>query len=440
MPLHTFRGGIHPPDRKILSEDCSHEVMPPPLRAVVFLSQHIGRDAQSVLEPGQEVKTGELIAKHSGVISAPIHSPVTGKLLEITKVFHPVHQKPMEAWVIERTSEDVIDQMEPMNAFDQFPKEVLYQRILEAGIVGMGGAAFPAHAKYIEAMKKPIEYLMINAAECEPYLTTDYRMMLEFPHEIIQGIRILLRVLGAKKALIGVEDNKPKAIEEMKKATNSDPSIEVKVLRTKYPQGAEKQLIKALLNREVPVGSFPFSVGAIVHNVATCIAIARAVVDGTPLYERGMTFTGEGVNTPKNLIVRIGTPIQDVIDFAGGWKGELSKVIMGGPMMGIALPSTEIPVMKGTSGILLLEPSQKSPLAEQSCINCGYCIHACPMGLLPNELAKLAKNRKYDQAVELGLMNCCECGSCAYQCPSKIEHVKHFKLAKKVYQTLKGGK
>jgi electron transport complex protein RnfC len=310
----------------------------------------------------------------------------------------------------------------------------------------MGGATFPAHFKYIEAMKKPADYVILNGAECEPYLTIDEQLMIEYPKEIVRGLEILLALTGAGKGFIGIEDNKPEAYVAMQKFQSE--KIEPVLLKTKYPQGGEKQLIYSITKRVVPVGGYPINIGVIVNNVATAFAIFEAVEKGKPLFERGLSVTGEGIKNPNNYWVRIGTPIQQIIELAGGLKeSEItgtqqgnSKVVLGGPMMGIPVKDLSVPVMKGTSGVLLLPPDQVHEIEEMPCINCGFCIFSCSLKLEPNYLVKLVKAKKFDDAYTYGVLNCCECGSCAYVCPSKIEHVKHFKLAKKLYTTLKGGK
>jgi len=436
MAVFSFPGGIHPPEKKHYSEGQAIESMPLPDKAFVFLSQSLGRPAEPVAEPGQAVKTGQLIGIHKGIVSSPVHSPLTGSVVEIKKVFHPVHQKPLEAFVIQKAEKEEFWFLPPLNE-EKAAKEDLYTRILEAGIVGLGGATFPAHAKYIEALKKPIDILILNGAECEPYLTIDHRTMLEKSEKVMSGLKILMKITGAKKGIIGIEGNKPDAVEKMKSLCPSN--VQIVELKTKYPQGAEKQLIFAATKRKVPVGSYPFSVGVIVHNVGTALAVSEAVIEGKPLYERGITVSGEMISKPKNLWVRIGTPVSELIDSCGGFKEGVDKVLMGGPMMGIAIKDLQIPVLKGTSGLLALASPQKT-YPEKPCINCGKCVFVCPMYLEPNYIYKLSKLKRYDDAVEAGLMNCMECGSCVFVCPSKIEHVKTFQLAKKVYSALKGGK
>lgn len=436
MKLLTFKGGVHPPERKELSKSAALEKFKIPEKVYVYLLQSAGSPPKLLVKKDQEVRTGQKIAESSSLISSNLHSPVTGIVEDIIKMFHPVLGVPADLLVINRTSEtDEWDLLEPIDFERSDPKKLL-ERVKEAGIVGLGGAAFPTHVKL--SPPKEVDTLIINGAECEPYLTIDHRLMLEKAEELVIGIKIIMKILGVKKAIIGVEANKRDAIENLEKFL--DESIEIVTLRTKYPQGAEKQLIKAILNREVPSGGLPMDVKVVVQNVGTTIAIKEAVVDGKPLIERGLTITGEGVKKPKNVVARIGTTVEELIEFAGGYNGEVEKVILGGPMMGIAIPNTSIPTMKGTSGILVLTKDVIGSFYTRNCIRCGRCVMACPMNLRPYLLYKLIQMRKYDEAVEEGLFDCIECGSCAYICPSKIDHVRHLKLGKKVYRALRRGK
>jgi len=436
LKLLTFKGGVHPPEKKELSKDSPLENFKIPEKVYLYLVQSAGAPPKLLVEKGQEVKTGQKIAETSSIISSNLHSPITGVVEDITKMFHPILGAPSDLLIIKRTDEkdewDLLDSID----FEKADSKNLVERIKEAGIVGLGGAAFPTHVKL--SPPKEIDTLIINGAECEPYLTVDHRLMLERTEDLITGIRIIMKILKVKRAIIGVETNKRDAIDTLNRFAGN--GIEIAPLKTKYPQGAEKQLIKAILNREVPSGGLPMDVKVVVQNVGTAIAIKEAVVDGKPLIERGLTITGEGVKTPKNIVARIGTPIEELIEFAGGYNGTVEKVILGGPMMGIAVPNTSIPTMKGTSGIVVLTREVTGSLYTRNCIRCGRCIEACPMNLRPNVLYKLVKMKRYDDAVNEGLLDCIECGSCAYICPSKIDHVRHLKLGKKVYRALRRGK
>lgn len=436
MKLLTFKGGTHPPEKKELAKEKTLVRMPVPQFLYVFLSNHAGAPAKPVVKEGDSVKTGQVIGEPGGFISAYLHSPVTGVVRKIDKLYHPVQGRPMEVVVIERTDEDQWQLLEHSD-WENLSKEQLLEVIKRAGIVGLGGAMFPTHVKLNPPAGKTIDTFIVNGAECEPYLTVDHRLMLERAEDLILGMKIVMKILGAKKAYIGVESNKIDAYEHLKKVC-SDNSVELALLKTKYPQGAEKQLIYAITGRKVPVGGLPMDVGVVVQNVQTVIAIKEAVVDRKPLVERALTITGEAVNNPMNVVARIGTTIQQLVDFAGGLKEDAEKLIMGGPMTGIAVNRLDIPILKGTSGITVL-PHEEEPV-KKPCIRCTKCVLSCPMGLQPYLLYLLGNKKKYDQAVDEGLMACIECGVCAYVCPSKIEHVRVIKLTKRVYQALRGGK
>ncbi len=437
MPISTFKGGIHPPYRK-LSKDEKIEFAPLPDRVFLFLTQSAGAPPKRLVEQGQDVKTGQKIAEISGFISSNLHSPITGVVREIKKMTHHIYGKPDEVIVIERTGEDEWEKMEEMDWKD-LESKVIIERIKEAGIVGLGGAAFPTHVKLTPPKDKKIDTLIINGAECEPYLTIDHRLMLEKAEEIVEGIRIISKVLGNPRVMIGIEDNKMDAVDEMKKHAEKY-GMEVFPLKTKYPQGSEKHLIKVLTGREVPSGGLPLDVGVVVQNVGTALAVKEAVVNGKPLIERGLTITGGGVKEKRNVVARIGTQIEDLINFAGGFVGNVKRIVLGGPMMGIAIPNTTLPIVKGTSGILVLTEEEIDRGVKRNCINCGRCVEVCPMNLMPNRLYKLTYMKRYDQAYEEGLFDCIECGSCTYICPSKIDHVKFIKLGKRVYSALRRGK
>jgi len=434
--LLTFKGGVHPPEKKELAREQKIQIFPIPKTVYVFLSNHAGVPAKCVVKQEDRVKTGQIIGEPSGFISAYVHSPLTGVVKNIEKIYHPVHGKPMEAVVIEQTDDEEEWELLERKAWESSSKEEILEIIKKAGIVGLGGAMFPTHVKLSPPPEKKIDTLIINGAECEPYLTIDYRLMLENAEEMLQGILITMKVLSVKEAHVGIESNKMDAVQHLRKIFKNTP-IKVHALKTKYPQGAEKQLIHAITKRKVPAGGLPMDVGVVVQNVGTIIAIKKAVVDGMPLVERGLTVTGEAITKPFNAIVRIGTPISQLLE-AGGITEDAERVNLGGHMMATAVNKLETPVLKGTSGITALRASK--PWEEKPCIRCGKCITACPMGLEPYLLNLLSSKKRYDDAVNNGLLNCIECGSCAYDCPSKIDHVRSIKLAKKVYLALRGGK
>ncbi len=431
LQVWTFKGGVHPPTKKI-GKDSPIKILPLPEIVYLFVGQNLGKPPKIIVEAGQEVKTGQTIAQADGFVSVPLHSPITGKVKEIVKKKHPVTSRPADVIVIERTGEDVWEKLDPVKPYDQFTKEEIVKRAQEAGLVGMGGATFPTHVKL--SPTKKVDTLIINGAECEPYLTIDDRMMQEHPEEIVKGTLAFSKALQVDNVYIGIEENKPKAIKSIKEIA-SKHNINVVKLPTKYPQGSEKHLIYAITRRKVPAGGLPMDVGVVVQNVSTARAMYRALEYGEPLIERGVSVTGEGVEKPQNFFVRIGTPISELLKLVGV-KDEDSRLIFGGPMMGIAINDPEIGIMKGTSGITILPIEIVKKGTEMNCIKCGRCVRACPMNLEPYLLYKLFKKKKFNDMAEHHLMDCIECGSCAYVCPSNIDHVKAFKTAKTVVRAL----
>jgi electron transport complex protein RnfC len=437
MAIKTFpfKGGIHPPDCKKFAEDEPITPVKVPARLVVPLLQHIGAPCTPAVQAGDEVKKGQVIGKPAGFVSAPVHAPVSGKISGFCEVMHPAGMM-IQAITVENDFKETEDAATESPEWRTLTPDQTRERILGAGIVGMGGAAFPTHVKLSPPKGKVIDTVIINGAECEPYLTADYRLMLENPGEIVEGARIIMKALGVAKGYIGIEANKPKAVETMMRAAAGEPDLSVHVVKVKYPQGAEKMLIKALVNREVPPRGLPLDVGVVVQNVATAKAVRDAVKSGRPLIERVVTVVGDAVVQPKNLLARIGMSVADLIEACGGVKAEPAKIIIGGPMMGVALSSTTMPISKGTSGIVVF--SKQS--AGQSdhfgpCIRCGKCIDACPMGLMPSMLGVLAEKAHYEEMKEYHVHDCFECGSCTYVCPSKRPMVQFIKLAKSLVKS-----
>jgi electron transport complex protein RnfC len=430
LELSIFKGGIHPPDKKELSAHKPIQISKPPQRVVIPLSQHLGAPCKAVVSINQEVKRGELIGEPTGFVSAPVHSSVSGKVIAIGEFLNAMGRMVMSV-VVENDGKDEWTILKDNPDYIDLPPEAIKDKIKAAGIVGMGGAAFPTVVKLSPPKEKPIDTVILNGSECEPYLTGDYRLMLEKPDEIIEGLKILMKVLGVNKGFVGIEDNKPEAVKTMKEAAGGLGNVEVCALRTKYPQGAEKMLIRTLTGREVPPRALPMDVKVVVQNVGTALAIYEAARYGKPLIERVVTVTGEGITNPGNLLVRIGTMVSDLIEECGGLKDERLKVISGGPMMGFSIPSLDIPVTKGTSGILAL-PEGEIVHAEdfQPCIRCGRCIDVCPMGLMPMMLSIYAEKGQFEGAKEYNLFDCFECGSCAFVCPSKRPIVQLVRLAK----------
>ncbi len=426
--MFRFLGGVHPRDGKEMSRGAEIEAMPLPKELVVPMAQHIGAECKPEVKVGDLVKKGQLIGDHEAFMNAKVHAPTSGKVVKIETRPHAGRGEALSV-VIEPDGKDEWVEGLPMNRnYDSMTNEEIVKTVCDAGIVGMGGAAFPAHVKL--QPKKPIDTLIINGAECEPFLTADFRLMIEEAPRILEGTQILAKMLGTAKNFIAMEDNKPEAYEVMKKAA-ANTEIEIVTLPTRYPQGAEKMLIYALTGREVPAGGLPMDVGAVVQNVGTAAAVSDAVTRGIPLIERITTVTGDAIANPKNLRVLIGTSYREAIDFCGGFKEQPSKVIAGGPMMGFAQYDLNVPIIKGASGILALTEKFTKHEEERACIRCGRCVDACPMGLVPSMLSIYGQRGDYKAARdEYGVMNCIECGSCAYICPAKrniVQYIRHTK-------------
>lgn len=428
--MPTFAGGVHPPDKKELSEGKPITPLKAPERVVVLLRQHIGAPAKATVSIGDEVRIGTVVGRPEGFVSAPVHASVSGKVIAIGE-FPTAMGRPAEAVVIENDGKEQWEELKEDPGFMELSPEQIKEKIKAAGIVGMGGATFPTVVKLSPPKEKPVDVVIVNGAECEPYLTADHRLMLERHGDVVNGLRMIMRSLGVKKGYVGIEDNKPDAIAEMRKAASAYPDVEVISLRVKYPQGAEKMLIKAVTGREVPPRALPMDVGVVVQNVGTTVAVYEAVRFGKPLVERVVTVTGEGIREPKNLMARIGAPVSGLIEACGGFSGEVAKVVAGGPMMGFAISSLEVPVTKGTSGILVL-PQEGIFHADdfKPCIRCSRCVDVCPMGLTPGLLSVLAEKGYYEEAKTHNLFDCFECGSCAFVCPSKRPIVQLVRLAK----------
>ena len=430
--LRTFhKGGIHPPDSK-LSAHKPIQVLPVPGSVAILLSQHMGAPAKVIVNKGDEVKTGQIIARGEGFLSGNIHSSVSGKVSRIEEV-QDVSGYRRQAVFIDVAGDEWV---EGINLDTKLDHEIRYEgaeilkRITEAGIVGMGGATFPTHVKLTVPRGKKAECLVINGVECEPYLTSDHALMLEKGEEIIVGIQLLKKALQVNKAYIGIENNKPDAIEKIRDLASAWDGIEVFALQVKYPQGGEKQLIKAITGREVPSGGLPVDVGVVAFNVGTVFAVYEAVQKNKPLIDRIVTVTGKAVKNPSNFKVRIGTSISVLIEAAGGLPENAGKVISGGPMMGKALPNIDVPVVKGTSGILILAEEESTRYKTQPCIRCAKCVTICPMGLEPYLLMTLSERSLFDRLETDHVMDCIECGSCSYICPASRPLLDFIRLGK----------
>lgn len=414
--VKTFpRGGGAIPHRKYATESKNIVVMDAPQRVIIPLRQHIGAECEPLVKVGDSVKIGQKIGESSQYISAPVHASVSGVVVEI-KEYPLLDGNKSLAIVIENDGLDHFWQTSDSNNYNKPDSKKLAEIIKDAGIVGMGGAGFPTHVKVMP--NQPIDAIIINGAECEPYLTCDHRLMVERGEDLLKGLQAVMAAVKAPKGVIGIEDNKADAIEVLQNLLPADSNIEVVPLKVKYPQGAEKQLIKAVNNREVPSGSLPASVGCIVFNVHTIIAIAEALNDGLSSYQRVITVSGNNITNPQNLLVRIGTPIKEVLEFCGGISGKPGAIVAGGPMTGKAILELAAPVVKNLSGILVLGPEEITQTENNPCIRCAKCVDACPMGLQPNFIAELSDKGLIDRAERLDAMDCIECGLCSFVCPA----------------------
>lgn len=430
MGLLSFKGGIHPPHAKKYSEHQAIEAAAEPAVVTIPLRQHIGAPCEPAVEKGEQVKVGQVIGKTVSFVSAPIHSSVSGTVKEIAT--KEILGGPATCVVIENDGQGTLhESVKPKGELDQLSAKEILDIIKEAGIVGMGGAGFPTHVKLSPPPDKKIDVVILNGAECEPYLTADHRLMLEEPQKIVDGLKAIMKSLDVKKGYIGIENNKPDAIKSMEKAAQGESDIEVVGLHTKYPQGAEKQLIYACTKREVPSGGLPMDAGAVVNNVATSAAVADAIQLGMPLVERICTITGKGITNPKNLRIKVGTNIREIIDQCGGYNGTPGKLIMGGPMMGLASSTDQIPSTKTTSGILVFTPEEAKLPETGPCIRCGKCVEICPAFIQPMLISAYALKNMHDLAEKNNALDCIECGSCSFTCPSKRPLLHSIRVSKR---------
>ena len=430
--LKTFRiGGVHPPENKLSASE-KIQTLPVPEQVTIPLSQHIGAPATPVVQKGDTVKAGQLIAQANGFVSANIHSSVSGTVVAIDNITDAAGL-PKPAITIRTEGDEWMPEIDRSGKVEHnitLSKEEIVKAIAAAGIVGMGGATFPTQVKLTPPPGNKAEFLIINGVECEPYLTADHRVMLEKAEEIIIGVQILMKAIDVKQAIIGIENNKQDAIAHLQQTASKVLGIEICPLKVKYPQGGEKQLIQATTGRAVPSGALPIAVGAVVQNIGTALSVYEAVMKHKPLMERIVTVTGKSVKHPGNYLCRIGTPVSKLIEAAGGIPEDTGKIIGGGPMMGRTMVNVDSPIMKGTSGILLL--SRKEALREpvRNCIRCGKCVSACPMGLEPYLLAKLSMFNLLERMEEEKIMDCIECGSCSFTCPSARPLLDYIRIGK----------
>jgi len=426
----TFKKGLHTEDYKYFSREKAIEVLPLPDDVYIPLQQHIGVTCTPLVAKGDKVKTGQIIANSDAFVSAPVHASVTGVVKDIGKYYHPLGMRASMIH-IQREGEDEWELLEKIDDWKWTTKQKLIEVIRNAGIVGLGGATFPTHVKLSPPDDKTIDSFILNGVECEPYLTSDDRLMIEEADKILEGMAIMMHILDVQKGYIGIENNKPEAIAQMKKrVVELGYPFKVVPLKVKYPQGAEKMLIYSVLKRKVPANKLPLDVGVVVNNVATALAVQEAIIESKPLIQRVITVTGDGVNEAKNLMARIGTPFTNLFDACNGVKDDVHKIFMGGPMMGMTQYHLESPVVKGSSGIVAVTGDLVKEVTTYPCIRCGGCVHVCPMNLMPLRLSKFSQKKEVEKLEDFGVASCIECGSCSYVCPSSIPLVQWIKVGK----------
>ena len=430
MKSLTFRGGIYPPGYKEPTAHLGIEKAVEPSVVFIPLQQHAGAPCQPLVKVGDRVTVGERIGESDAFISAPVHSSVSGTVKKITNI-PDAGGGEVQAVVIESDGlNEVHPSIKPVGDIELLTPEEIVAAVKDAGIVGMGGATFPAHVKITELKDRRIEYFILNGAECEPYLTADHRLMVENPEDIICGLRAMMKAKNVRKGVIGIEDNKPDAIKSMKRAAEQYSNIEVVALHTKYPQGASDQLVYACIGREVPAGGSSSEAGVVVNNVATAAEIAKALRTGMPSIDRITTVTGSAIANPKNLLVKVGVPIREVIEQCGGYSKTPGKIIMGGPMMGFAQYTDEVVITKGSSGLLILDEEEAKIPEPEQCIRCGKCVEICPVNLQPLQISAYSLNNMMEHAEKYRVLDCIECGSCSFICPSKRPLLQSIRIAK----------
>jgi Na+-translocating ferredoxin:NAD+ oxidoreductase subunit C len=434
--LKSFKGGIHPPYNKDLASGKAIAQAPIPAELTIPLNQHIGAPNSPLVSVGDRVSVGQKIGETDAFVSAPVFSSVAGVVKAIEDIPNFTGAK-VKSVVITADKDQPAWQPKPGKPVAELTADDIKKIARDAGLVGMGGAAFPTHVKLSPPKDKPVDVVIINACECEPFLTCDHRLMLERPADLVAGLKLFMKAVGAERGVIGIEANKMDAVEKVSAAASAEPNIEVEVLEVKYPEGSEKQLISAVTGRKVPPGKLPAEVGTLVQNVGTAIAIHEAATTGKPLYERVLTVTGQGIKNPSNFMAKIGTPISALIEAAGGFAGSPGKLIMGGPMTGFAQEEPVVNVVKGTSGVLALPPELVDTREEHGCVRCTKCVEACPMYLMPNYIVEAVQKEEWEKAELWGSLDCYECGCCSYTCPAYIPHVDYVRKAKARIAALK---
>ena len=430
MSSNGFRHGVHPPERKELTAALPIRRMPFPQQIVLPLRQHAGKPAVPLVERGDRVERGDKVAAADGYMSVPMHASAAGVVTGIDWCPHPDGSMVEAVHIAVERHSAQLTRTRMVPEWASLEGDAVARAVQDAGVVGLGGAAFPAHVKMAPPKDTKVETLILNGAECEPYLTSDHRVMVEYPERVHFGARIMMRALGVERAVIGVEANKPDAVRALHAAIPPDLNITVEALHVKYPQGAEKMLIHAVTGREVPSGKLPVHVGVVVQNVGTVAAIAEVFETGLPLIERIVTVTGHGINRPSNLIVPVGTRLRDVLDFCGGLNEHVTEIVFGGPMMGMVQADLDTPLTKGTTGIVALTAEETATRHTLPCIRCGRCVDACPVFLMPQQLGALAQLGRYEEMQDWNLADCMLCGSCSYVCPSNIPLSQMFALSK----------
>ncbi len=431
MKLLSFKGGTHPHDNKEHTKDKPIREHTPSKIMVYPMSQHIGAPCEPIVQKGERVLMGQKIGESSAFVSVPVHSTVSGTVIAIEPRLHPNGTKVMSVVVENDFQDELVETIRTYDDLDSLSREEKLDIIREAGIVGHGGATFPAHIKLNPPKDKKIDYCIVNGAECEPYLTSDYRVMLKSPDLVLNGLQEIMKILGVSKAYVGIENNKPEAIKIMSDAAKKYSGIEICALKTKYPQGSEKHLIKAITGREVPSGKLPADVGVVVNNIDTCTAIYNALKFRQPAFHRVVTVAGSAVSDPGNFWVRLGTSFEDILNAAKYDADKAKKVIMGGPMMGISQASTDVPAIKGTSAILAFGEEELTLKEEVNCFRCGKCVENCPMGLVPVQLNSYAKAGDTENCLKYDIMDCIECGVCSFNCPCSNHITQRIKITKR---------